>query len=229
MEPLSLPELKMGVLTDQVPMGVTTSSLGGLDMIVPQKTMDLLTSHTQVKQAVVSHLFLNSSDPMATQKAIEDATTSNVHVFNVYQQKENAQQVILFLSLFSNGFIALISLISIANIFNTISTSISLRKREFAMLKSVGLTPKGFNKMIYYESIFYGVKALLYGLPISGVVMFLIYWSLQQTFEYGFLLPWMNLLFVIAAIFIIVGFAILYSIQKIKKENIIDGLIQENI
>lgn len=229
-EHVLLPELKIGALTDQVPFGVISSRLGGLDMIVPQKTMDKLTSgNEQVKQMVETYLFLNSSDPLTTQKEIEDATTSDVNIYNVYKQKQNEQQLILFLSVFTYGFIALISLISIANIFNTISTSISLRKREFAMLKSVGLTPKGFNKMIYYESIFYGVKALLFGLPISGVVMFLIYKSVQRTFEYSFQLPWLNILFVIAAIFIIVGSAMLYSIQKIKKENIIDGLIQENI
>ncbi|MBU7592380.1 ABC transporter permease [Metabacillus halosaccharovorans] len=229
-EHVLLPELKIGALTEQVPFGVISSRLGGLDIIVPQKTFDKLTSgNEQVKQMVETYLFLNSSDPLTTQKEIEDATSSNVYIYNVYKQKQNEQQLILFLSVFTYGFIALISLISIANIFNTISTSISLRKREFAMLKSVGLTPRGFNKMIYYESIFYGVKALLYGLPISGVVMFLIYWSTQRTFEYGFQLPWLNILFAIAAIFIIVGSAMLYSIQKIKRENIIDGLIQENI
>jgi putative ABC transport system permease protein len=135
----------------------------------------------------------------------------------------------MLLSVFTYGFIALISLISVANIFNTISTSISLRKREFAMLKSVGMTPKGFNKLINYESIFYGVKALLYGLPISAVVMALIHWSLQGPFSYGLMVPWMNIVYVIIAIFIIVSSVMLYSIRKIKKENIIDGLIQENI
>ena len=230
MEHVALPELKIGALTDEVPMGVTPAGLGGLNIIVPQKTMDeLINGNAEVKEMVEHYIYLNSSDPIATQKEIEDTTSSNVYVYNVFKQKQNEQQLIMFLSVFTFGFIALISLISIANIFNTISTSISLRKREFAMLKSVGLTPKGFNKMIYYESIFYGVKALLYGLPISGVVMFLMFWSLQNTFEYGFILPWMNILFVIVAIFIIVSSAMLYSIQKIKKENIIDGLIQDNI
>ena len=99
--------------------------------------------------------------------------------------------MIFLMSVFTYGFIMLISFISIANIFNTISTSISLRKREFAMLKSVGMTPKGFNKMIHYESIFYGVKALAYGLPISVLVMFGIHRSIGYTFEFGFSLPWM--------------------------------------
>ncbi|MBG9801560.1 hypothetical protein ABD72_04975 [Brevibacillus laterosporus] len=94
------------------------------------------------------------------------------------------------MSVFSYGFIALISVISNANIFNTISTSISLRKREFAMLKSVGITSKGFNKMMNYESVFYGIKSLVYGLPISLIVMYLIYRTIMNKFSYGFVFPW---------------------------------------
>ncbi|MEH7275093.1 FtsX-like permease family protein, partial [Neobacillus vireti] len=69
----------------------------------------------------------------------------------------------------------------------------------------------------------------LYGLPISFVVIGLIFWSMRHTFEYGFAFPWVSAGIVIIMIFIIVGLAMLYSIQKIKKENIIDELKQESI
>jgi len=97
------------------------------------------------------------------------------------------------------------------------------------MPKSIGMTPKGFNKMLNYESIFYGIKALLYGLPISFVVMVLIHLSMMNSFIYGFLFPWKSTGYVIAALFVIVSIAMLYSSAKVKKENIIDVLKQENI
>ena len=216
----------IGALTDQIPVGIQTSSLGGLNLIVPEETMD----HLGIAQdAVTSYVYLNSTDPLATQTAIEAQNDMNVHVYNVYQQRQQEEQMILLMSVFTYGFIILISFISIANIFNTISTSISMRKREFAMLRSVGMTPKGFNKMIHYESIFYGVKALVYGLPSSILVMLAIHRSTSYTFEFGFNLPWMSILFVIVMIFLIVGTAMLYSISKIKNENIIESLKQENI
>jgi putative ABC transport system permease protein len=223
-----LNKVEIGALTNEVPMGIQTSSAGGLDVIVSEKTMHHLINE-QVEKDVNPYLYLNSSDPIATQDAIEEVKESDMYVYNVYERRQQEQQMILLMSIFTYGFIALISLISIANIFNTISTSISLRKREFAMLKSVGMTPKGFNKMINYESIFYGFKALLYGLPISIGVMVLIHMSVGNTFEYGFALPWLSIIYVIVAIFLIVGAAMLYSIKKIKNENIIDGLKQENI
>ncbi|MBY0145001.1 ABC transporter permease [Neobacillus niacini] len=219
--------VQVGALTDKMPMGISSVVVGGVTLIVPQDTMDSLLANTDIE--AYPYVYLNSSDPMATQTMIEDRKDSNVYVFNVYQQRQQDEQMILLMSVFTYGFITLISLISIANIFNTISTSISLRKREFAMLRSVGMTPKGFNKMIQYESIFYGVKALTYGLPISVLVMLAIHRSTNYTFEYGFQLPWMSILFVIVVIFLIVGSAMLYSISKIKNDNIIESLKQENI
>ncbi|MCM3671326.1 FtsX-like permease family protein [Mesobacillus maritimus] len=218
--------VQIGALTDQVPMGVQTASLGGVNLIVPAATLDQIGIS---RDALTTFVYLNSTDPMATQTAIEDQKESSIHIFNVFQQRQQEGQMIMLMSVFTYGFITLISLISIANIFNTISTSISLRKREFAMLRSVGMTPKGFNKMIHYESIFYGVKALAYGLPISVLVMLAIHRSIGYTFDYGFSLPWMSILFVIVVIFLIVGSAMLYSISKIKNENIIESLKQENI
>lgn len=218
--------VKIAALTDKVPMGIQTVSLGGLNIVVPEATMDALVNP---EIDVSTYVSLKSSDPMATQTEIEERMDSSIHVFNVYQQRQQEEQMILLMSVFTYGFITLISLISIANIFNTISTSITLRKREFSMLRSVGMTPKGFNKMVHYESIFYGVKALGYGLPISVLVMFGIHRSVGYTFEYEFSLPWMSILSVIVVIFLIVGSAMLYSISKIRNDNIIESLKQENI
>jgi putative ABC transport system permease protein len=223
-----LNQVKVGALTDQLPMGSYSSWLGGLMIFVSDTTMNALLND-KLKNDIHTSVYLNSSDPMGTQEELEKLELSNLHIYNVIQVKQQNEQTLMFMSIFTYGFIVLITLISTANIFNTISTSISLRKREFAMLKSVGMTPKGFNKMIHYESIFYGINSLLYGLPLSIGVMGLIYSGLGNTFEYGFTLPWLSILYVIAAIFIIVGSAMIYSISKVKKDNIIDALKQESI
>src|SRR5690625_601262 len=97
------------------------------------------------------------------------------------------------------------------------------------MLKSVGMTPKGFNRMINYESLFYGIKALLFGLPISFGIMLLIYREMAGAFDYPLLLPWGSIVGVIIGVFVIVGLAMLYSSVKVRKLNIIDALKSENI
>ncbi|KKO53172.1 ABC transporter permease [Paenibacillus sp. DMB20] len=218
----------VAVLTDQVPMGMNMTGLGGLNMIVSERVMNLLADDEDLAN-VSTYLHLKSTEPMRTQQEIEEMHETNLNVNNVYQSRKSEEQQILLMSVFSYGFIVLISAISIANIFNTISTGLSLRKREFAMLKSVGMTQKGFAKMMNYESIFYGAKSLMFGLPVSFVLMVLIYRAFANKFSYGFTLPWMSILSVIVAVFAIVGSAIVYSGAKVKKENIIDALKQENI
>ena len=109
------------------------------------------------------------------------------------------------ISVFSYGFIALITLISVANIFNTISTNMNLRRREFAMLRSVGMTPKSFNRMIYFESLFYGLKALLYGLPAALLLSVLMAMSIASGITgIGVLIPWAHVGICIAGVLLIV-------------------------
>ena len=133
------------------------------------------------------------------------------------------------INVFLYGFITLITMISVANIFNTVSTSIGLRTREFAMLRSVGMTKKAFNKMLRFESMFYGMKALLWGIPISIIICFLMYGSLSRNFDFGFYIPIVPFGIAVLAIFSIVGLTMLYSASKVKKANIISILTQENI
>jgi len=219
-------EVTVAALTDQAPMGMSPIGVGGLNIIVSERVMNRLADNDLGN--VQMYLHLKSTQPQQTQQEIEEMNVTNLNVYNVYQSRKSEEQQILLMSVFSYGFIVLISAISIANIINTISTGLSIRKREFAMLKSVGMTPRGFTKMMNYESVFYGVKSLVFGLPVSFVTMYLIYRAFSSKFSYGFTIPWISILSVIVAVFVIVGSAMLYSGAKVKRENIMDALKQEN-
>lgn len=97
------------------------------------------------------------------------------------------------------------------------------------MLKSVGLTPAGFSRMLNYECIFYGVKALLYGLPVGLAVSYWLYYSISNVFSFHFTLPWREIIVCIVSVFVIVFLTMLHSSSKMKKENIIDALKIENL
>src|SRR5690625_2301461 len=225
---VSLGDLEVVALTDKLPLGVQVGYQQNLSVIVSQETFNQLNSADHITESRYV-LYLTSSDPLAVHETLEDLKENDMYIYNYHRIRQEDERVLLLISVFVYGFITLITAISVANIFNTISTSISLRKQEFAMLKSVGMTPKGFNKMINYESIFYGIKALLYGLPISVTVMYFMYNALELSFNYPFEIPWLTILYTFIGVFIIVGSAMLYSGSKVKKENIIDGLKQENL
>lgn len=144
------------------------------------------------------------------------------------KQLASMKAIMTVANVFAYGFITLITLISVANIVNTISTSMEERRREFAMIKSVGLTPKSFKKMIYLESIYYGFKSLLWGIPVGIAVNYLMYMVLSKTYDFGFKIVPLYYIIAIAAVFIIIAAALLYSTSKIKKDNIIETLKNED-
>ncbi|WP_080846302.1 FtsX-like permease family protein [Cytobacillus gottheilii] len=223
----SVTDITIAAETNEVPMGIHYAGPGSVHFITTEAVYNELVT-ADIQDLANSSVYLRSSDPLKLQEMIEDAD-ADLHVYNLYRERQEQEQLILILSVFTYGFIALITLISVANIFNTISTSVSLRKREFAMLKSVGMTPMGFNKMISYESLFYGLKSILYGLPLSLIVMYLIYYATTSSFDYKFEVPWMNIFYCIISIFLIVGTSMLYSIRKVNQDNIIESIKQENI
>lgn len=144
-------------------------------------------------------------------------------------QDESRRAEVTVVNVFSYGFIILISLIAMANVFNTISTSISLRRREFAMLKSVGLTQKGFRRMMDYECLIYGLRSLAWGLPASFVMTLVIYLIVGQAFARSFYIPWYSVAIAIGSVFAVVFATMLYATSKIRKENPIDALKNENL
>ena len=149
---------------------------------------------------------------------------------NYAEEVETVRGIILIINVFAFGFTALISLIATANVFNTISTNIHLRKRELAMLKSVGMTDKDFRKMMNFESILYGIKSLLYGLPVSLVITYILYLITNDSgFDIEYYVPVGNFLTAVVSVFIVVFSSMIYSMKKISKENIADALKNENI
>lgn len=163
----------------------------------------------------------------AIQKLLENEGYEKSYVMDAVAQTEMRNSTILIMQVFIYGFITLMTLISVANIFNTVSTGIDLRRKEFAMLKSVGVTPKGFRKMLRFESLFYGLKALVYGLPLSLMISFLMWKTMTEGFTLAFHPDWRIYIGVIVAVFLITGISMAYSTSKVKKDSIIETLKSE--
>ena len=142
---------------------------------------------------------------------------------------EKINNILTIIKVFSYGFIILISLIAATNVFNTISTNLNLRRKEFAMLKSVGMAQKDFDKMMNYECILYGSKALIFGLPVSSFITYFIYKVVNYSYETTYHLPLKAIGIATLSIFAVVFSTMLYSMNKIKKDNPIDALKNENL
>ncbi|WP_281526082.1 ABC transporter permease [Intestinibacter bartlettii] len=157
------------------------------------------------------------------------AEENNLSVIDSIDEAQKLEQTMNVMKIFVYGFIVVISLVSVTNIINTISTNINLRKREFAIIKSIGVTPQGFKKMIYMESILYGILSLLYGIPIGICMNVLMNRILEGMITVQTLIPYKSILICIISIFIITFIASYIPLKKISKENIIDNIRQESI
>lgn len=227
--------LEIAALGDTLPMGATTLYDTTDTMIIVSEEVyeSIYKTLPEDSHSSNNYMYLKSSNPAKLVERIKEyqsqTSIANIDIYDIAASEKADAQLYTFIYTFFYGFVALITAICVANILNTISTSISLRKMEFAMLKSIGITPKGFNKMIRYESLFYGIKALLYGLPISFFNMYLIYYVFRGSFEFAFTIPWSSVIICIIAVFAVVSSTMIFSSSKIKKMNIIDALKDENI
>ena len=165
----------------------------------------------------------------AVDETLSDLGLVKLRVHDIAAQEEENRNIVTIIQVFAYGFIVLISLIAAANVFNTISTNIALRRREFAMLKSVGMTAKGFNRMMNFECVLYGTRALLFGLPVSVGISYLIHLAVSEGYQKDFTLPWVALGIAVLSVFLVVFVTMMYSMSKIKKDNPIDALKNENL
>ena len=171
--------------------------------------------------------YTNISEYLKKASGINKRAVSQLYSEREMQDANRAMLTVM--KVFVYGFIILITLIVVANIFNTISTNVQLRRKEFAMLKSVGMSRRGFDKMMNYECMLYGVKSLLIGLPISFVLCYLMSKSLQVAWNAAFSIPWDSVAVVVVGVFAVVFSSMLYSMRKIKRDNPIEALRNDNM
>ena len=112
--------------------------------------------------------------------------------------------------------------------FNIISANMNLRKREFAMLRSIGMTSKEFNRMVLLESFFYGRAVLVIGIPLGLAISYLLYgYGGSQNVPY--LIPFRAILSSSAVVLLLIIVIMKYALGKFSSENIIETIRKENI
>lgn len=174
-------------------------------------------------------LYINAEEPDKLYSSINDVLESDglrsdFSVENNAEDREQMNSIILMVSIFLYGFIIVTTLIAVTNIFNTIYTNMNLRAKEFAMLKSVGMTGREFNRMVRLESIMYGAKSLFIGVPFGIVLSYAIYIALSKEIRLGYYVPMTSLVVAVVFVMLIVWMTMHISLSKIKSQNIIETI-----
>jgi putative ABC transport system permease protein len=216
--------VNIGAHVTELPFGLNRARHYNIIIVYPLSTFRQVVSDSSITSTVYFKTDGHKAAMDALTEKAKDAGIPTTPLYDVYATSEVERNIVLIVKVFSYGFITLISLISLANVFNTISTNIMLRRREFAMLKSVGMTSHGFNKMMNFECILYGVKSLIYGIPVAFILTYLMFRTVSSGYDADFYLPWSAVITVIVSVFAVVFATMMYSMRKIKQENPIDAL-----
>ena len=207
--------------TTKRPMGLETTSYTEGTMIVSDEFIDRF-------DWIFGTLYVNAENASELEKDI-NTNYQNIFTINIQEEADRQNSLILILAIFLYGFIIVISLIGVTNIFNTITSNMNLRSKEFANLKSIGMTKKEFNRMIRLESIFYGLKSIIIGLPLGILGSYLLYMAFREGILMKYTFPVMPTVVAVVVVFLLIGGIMKYSLNKINKQNIIETIRKDNI
>lgn len=157
-------------------------------------------------------------------RAYLEALGDDVGYVDYLADEQNMRGLLIFVNALSYGFIILISLIAAANVFNSISTNIALRRRDFGMLRSIGMKGTQLRRMLVYECLIYGSRALIWGLPISLMIHFGIFRIGENIASTTYAPPYGALAVAIASVFLVVLLSMLYALAKLRKESPMEAI-----
>lgn len=152
------------------------------------------------------------------------------YVSNMDKQMRDEKSLFTLLGVFAYGLIVVIALIGITNIINTLSTGMELRSREFATLRSIGMTDKQFAGMVRLESVFISVKALVIGVPLGILISYLLCVMMNRMDDAIIYEPPYKAIILCIVVVIMLIYAIMkLSMTKLRHNNIVETIKNENL
>ncbi|MBW9145192.1 ABC transporter permease [Clostridium sp. CM027] len=214
--------------------------MGGYSLayIVPMKTYQQLVSNFMPERMLESSsmaidLLVGDGASPRVKKELTRICSSylgseDFSIWSLLEEKNNDKLIQKAVSIGIFSVAIMFGIIGIINAFSTISNNLRLRKREFAMLRAVGLTPKGLNKMLMIEGLFFALTPIIVSIPI---VLFICWYMLRLT-----LITWSEFISVFPvvpilayAVIIIASIFLAYGISStgVKKSNVIESIKDE--
>ena len=197
-----------------------------LQLIVLPETLDLLVGDGRGLRA---NMYVNAEDNQL-QPLIKRLETKiyeeklHGYVFNMVADVQSTKDLVSLSSMLICCFLAMILLIVMVNIYNVLSASLRSRRREFAVLRSVGMGEKEFRQMLCVESFFYSLKVILYGIPLAVLTSFVVHQAIGLAIEFSFRIPYLTFFLSAVAVTVIIMLIINLGSRKVRKGNTLDAL-----
>ena len=220
----SVGRIRIGAQLDGIPFGIPSaaSDITQLTLLMPLSmcedsyglpALSIRTNNYPVTKAYLESLAEDDSVLVYSDRLAEQ-----------YQLR----QVSNLINLFAVAFVAIMTLICVANIFNVVSTNILLRRRDLGMLQSLGMTRRGIAAMTAREYLSCGIRALCWSLPIGLFADYLIKRILAMAMTTEYVFPWASLAMIAGCVALVIGSSVTYALTRIRKDNPIDAIRAEN-
>lgn len=234
-----LGEITVESVTYAVPWWIPADNYSGsnVNLVVSESTfrgMYALNSEVFKEHTTLAYFVTVADSPAYSESAkavfapFEKRDGFFFRLFDASEQARQYRNLIHTVAVFGYGFIAMLSLIAVTSVVTTISTGMALRRREFAMLVSVGMTPGGMNKMLAVEALLYGARSVVVGLPL-GVALSLIMYLMMSggLYLFPYQPPWRAMAASVAAVLLLTFATMRYSRRGTKKASIAEALRSE--
>lgn len=148
-----------------------------------------------------------------------------IYINNELEYRDTMVNNFQVIDAFVKIFLAIVMIVSVVNLFSAIIASITKRKKELAVLSSIGMEEKSIKKMLYLENLF----VYIFALAISVIATILIAVGMKFAFKFDeFAIPIAEFAIIGAAYAVLIFVATAVAIKFVLKGNIIENIKNDN-
>lgn len=231
-EPVNTQALEIGALEKTLPPCVNQSGIP--QVILPEWASDVVAASTLSN---ISASFTCNNNAEIANKAVDSLEkiyeedfgdiADDIGIYNLADSRAQTRLIAQTMQLFIYCFAVITGLIAIANAFNTLVNSLILRKREFAVLKSVGMGPRAFRAMLIYECMSYALRGFVIGLILAALAGFGMFVVMQSSFvgmDFLGLIPWQQIGLAALLVLFVIVISVRFALRRSRSENIVESL-----
>lgn len=222
--------IEVGALAEQAPVGVTPS--GSLQLILPASAIDLADTMGYLRASCSFSTDGDAARAADAQAEIEkiaaDHPELDVTYTNVAEDNLQKRLMATAVNTFIYCFAAITGLIAVTNVFNTLANALILRRREFAVLRSIGMGGRAFRRMIAYECASYALRGLALGFALALVANVGLYEAMALSYStYEFALPWPQIALSVVAVLAVIAVSVAYALRRCGAAGVVEALRSE--
>lgn len=217
--------IEIAMVSNIDPLGVK-ASYNDVKLVVSEKSIDRYNPGDDI----VLYIKTDKSEMVYEKIELLVKKHEGVYVENKDREYRTSKILIRLIRIFLYGIVIMISVVGLTNIFNTVSTSISLRMREYAIFKSIGMDSKQFNKMVRLESLFYLGYSLILGIFLGICLSYFAYFVLtRRVEEVSYVFPYKGIIYSVLIVSGLIFMIMRYSLRMIDKNSLMSVIRQDNI